>query len=454
MKDWLGTVNRCTGMVPPYLQERKSIMRNYKRILKQFIVCFIAAVLVMSVSAPFVKTEVYADELSEENEAGAHSGKDGGVKWSLSSDGFLEVTISGDLSYTPEYNSAKSIEKFWPWYEYKNSIKTAKVSGSGLTQAQLMFARCYNMTNVDIRNLDTSKVTNMNQMFMSCFSINNLDLGGFDTKNVKTMYSMFNGCGNLKSVNISSFDTSNVNDMFGMFGDCTSLVSIDMSIFNTSKVRNMSYMFVDCKSVARLDLGMFDMSKVTKTQNMLSGCDGLKKLITPKKLPGNKQAVIKLPHTYANKAGKTRKEVLDANDVYTLFETIMYRLYNPNSGEHFYTSNLQEIDNIVAAGWINEGLAWKAPVSSKTPVYRLYNPNAGDHHYTTSASERDSLVQAGWKSEGIGWYSDDDKGVMLHRLYNPNAATGSHHYTTSSSEKDNLVTAGWKYEGTAWYGID
>ena len=90
---------------------------------------------------------------------------------------------------------------------------------------------------------------------------------------------------------------------------------------------------------------------------------------------------------------------------------------------------------------------------SNTPVYRLYNPNAGDHHYTPSEQEKENLVAAGWQYEGIGWYSDDAKGIGLHRLYNPNADAGAHHYTTSDVEKDDLVAAGWQYEGIGWYGM-
>ncbi|MBQ9607953.1 MAG: hypothetical protein IJV15_00750 [Lachnospiraceae bacterium] len=131
----------------------------------------------------------------------------------------------------------------------------------------------------------------------------------------------------------------------------------------------------------------------------------------------------------------------------------MYRLYNPNSGEHFYTANETEKDNLSNLGWKYEGVAWNAPDSSDTPVYRLYNPNAGDHHYTTSKSEKDTLVSLGWKDEGIGWYSSDKNGQALYRLYNPNAkAAGSHHYTTSADERDNLVSLGWRDEGIAWYG--
>lgn len=127
----------------------------------------------------------------------------------------------------------------------------------------------------------------------------------------------------------------------------------------------------------------------------------------------------------------------------------MYRLYNPNSGEHFYTASLGEANNLKNVGWRYEGHAWRAPTSG-TPVYRVYNPNAGDHHYTTSAAERDHLVSVGWRYEGIGWYSGGSR--PLYRLYNPNANTGTHHYTTSPVERDNVIRAGWNYEGIGWYG--
>lgn len=129
----------------------------------------------------------------------------------------------------------------------------------------------------------------------------------------------------------------------------------------------------------------------------------------------------------------------------------MHRLYNQSTGEHFYTGNTDEKNNLVNAGWIFEGTAWQAPTASSTKVYRLYNPYAGDHHYTTSSKERNGLVSIGWKYESDCWYSGGDR--VLYRLYNPNAKkAGAHHYTLSNSEKDALVRAGWKYEGIGWNG--
>ncbi|MCI6083391.1 hypothetical protein MR798_05040 [bacterium] len=130
----------------------------------------------------------------------------------------------------------------------------------------------------------------------------------------------------------------------------------------------------------------------------------------------------------------------------------MYRLYNPNSGEHFYTASVTERDHLDQIGWDDEGIAWYAPTETGDPVYRLYNPYAGDHHYTMDRAEADNLVSVGWNDEGIGWHSDG-KEVPVYRLYNPNAVTGTHHYTTSVEERDFLDEIGWNYEGIGWYGI-
>lgn len=131
----------------------------------------------------------------------------------------------------------------------------------------------------------------------------------------------------------------------------------------------------------------------------------------------------------------------------------MHRLYNPNSGEHFYTANNGEKNNLTKVGWKYEGIGWTAP-NSGTPVYRLYNKNAGDHHYTLNAGEKNHLVKVGWKYEGVGWYSDTKKTVKLYRAYNPNARSGSHNYTVNYGEQKNLLRVGWKDEGIAWYGIN
>ncbi|GFH40390.1 serine hydrolase [Lactococcus insecticola] len=133
---------------------------------------------------------------------------------------------------------------------------------------------------------------------------------------------------------------------------------------------------------------------------------------------------------------------------------LVYRLYNPNSGEHFYTTSSAERNSLVYnSKWEYEGIGWVAPENSSVPVYRLYNKNAGDHFYTLDANEKNSLVKKGWRYEGINFYSyTDNKNVPLLRAYNPNAKkAGSHNYTTNQAEQNNLIKVGWKNENVGWY---
>lgn len=136
-----------------------------------------------------------------------------------------------------------------------------------------------------------------------------------------------------------------------------------------------------------------------------------------------------------------------------LAATDMYRLYNPYTGEHFYTKDTVEKVATVAAGWTYEGIGWTAPSSGET-VYRLYNPYAGDHHYTLDRHELVNLIDHGWEYEGIGWYSDESESVPLYRSYNPYATTGTHNYTQDVIEYNFLKSLGWQSEGIAWYGIN
>ena len=134
----------------------------------------------------------------------------------------------------------------------------------------------------------------------------------------------------------------------------------------------------------------------------------------------------------------------------------MYRLYNPYSGEHLFTSNVGEKNLLVEVGWNYEDIAWYAPGYSLYPVYRLFNPISGEHLYTIEIVERNQLVELGWNYEGIGWYSSESKAVPLYRVFYPYAlqASGSHHFTVSNVERDILVDIGWNAEGISWYGLD
>lgn len=140
--------------------------------------------------------------------------------------------------------------------------------------------------------------------------------------------------------------------------------------------------------------------------------------------------------------------------------TPIFRVYNPNSGEHVYTKDMNEKNTLVRIGWRDEGGAWNIPDgddADHVPVYRVYNPNNGDHHYTTSWNEIQTLTPLGWRYEGCVFKSADPSygAKPIYRVYNPNCrGAGSHHYTRSWNEVSTLVPLGWRYEGVGWYEVD
>ncbi len=134
----------------------------------------------------------------------------------------------------------------------------------------------------------------------------------------------------------------------------------------------------------------------------------------------------------------------------------LFRLYNPNSGEHFYTTNVAERRSLIAEyGWRGEGIIGYFPADpnlESKAMFRFYNPNAGDHHYASDPVEIRNILIAGWEPESISFYSlREGAGIPIYRLYNPNAVTGTHHYTSDKAEKDRLVSLGWRDEGISWY---
>ena len=229
---------------------------------------------------------------------------------------------------------------------------------------------------------------------------------------------------------------------------CLSITLVDA---NNKPVKNVT-VSIDAKGAITVKLGtsFIDLktSKISLKQTV-SNTDGT--------LVKNKAVTIKKADGTTVGTGKT-----DAKGEYSILlldstRVKMYRLYNPYTGEHFYTADASEQKNLVKVGWNDEGTGWYAPKKTTVPVYRLYNKYAlgGDHHYTMNADERDTLVKAGWSYEGEAWYSCEDADSakqVLYRQYNPNAQTGTHNYTLDKKEAKNVVAAGWNDEGTAWYG--
>nr|WP_296476126.1 BspA family leucine-rich repeat surface protein [uncultured Acetatifactor sp.] len=246
------------------------------------------------------KKEISEDEASVMTRAedDIANGKDGNIEWAVSADGKLTIMGTGDFTEPINYYSNNL------WRQYRDSITSAEVNLSGMTNATNLFQGCENLCTVDLSQFDTSSITNMEGMFSGCSNLTELDLSSFNTVNVTDMRHLFAGCSSLHDIGLRNFSTSNVTDMGGMFSGCSSLATLDVSSldtsnvvymetmfssctnlrdlnltnFNTSSAVYMNSMFSDSSSLVSLDLSGFDTGNVEKMSYMFSGCTGLKKL--------------------------------------------------------------------------------------------------------------------------------------------------------------------------------
>lgn len=123
------------------------------------------------------------------------------------------------------------------------------------------------------------------------------------------------------------------------------------------------------------------------------------------------------------------------------------RAYNPTADYHFFTTNPVEFANAVNHGYVDESTGQSGfsvyvdTVPGSRPIHRLYNLNTGRHYYTTSNGERDYLVSlGGWlfeKEEGYLFSSATSGANEVFRLYN--SSSGVHLYTTNSVMKDAVL---------------
>ena len=60
---------------------------------------------------------------------------------------------------------------------------------------------------------------------------------------------------------------------------------------------------------------------------------------------------------------------------------------------------------MMAAGWTLDGAVSCGAPATGRPIYRLFNPyvKTNFHMFTASVEEKEMLVSAGWILEGIAW---------------------------------------------------
>lgn len=351
-------------------------------------------------------------------------------------------------TYLPKDSSGLFSKSMFP---YLRSVE-GKVSTKNVTDMSGLFNDASKLTSLDIGEWDTSSVTSMNFMFKGASSLTTLDVNNWDTSNVEVMSFMFEGASSLKSIQARNWNTSNVKLMNQMFKGATSLEELDVSNWDTSNAETGG-IFTAATSLNTLTIGEKSIILNSELPIILdNNTKFTNNWVKIGMISGDNSPVGTVYNSYSDFMGENPKPGKYTRELKT--DSIsLYRVYNPNSGEHLYTSSKKESDILSSLGWKFEGIAWKSAVSG-TPVYRAYNPNSGEHFYTLNTQEYNHITANGWKKEGIAFYSDNNKGQNIYRLFNPNSkGAGSHHYTTNLAERNYLISIGWKNENIAFYGV-
>ncbi|WP_052401212.1 InlB B-repeat-containing protein [Bifidobacterium callitrichos] len=141
-------------------------------------------------------------------------------------------------------------------------------------------------------------------------------------------------------------------------------------------------------------------------------------------------------------------------------DTELYRVYNPNNGDHYFTTSVKEQSALVKLGWKAEGAPYKVVSTDRAvhqfgeKVFSVYNPNTGEH-LLTFEGEADSLAKVGWVKENAKFYTVQNGSSAVVRVYNPNT-NGPAHLYTNASEAKGLAAKGWIIDnnGKAVFTLD
>lgn len=130
-------------------------------------------------------------------------------------------------------------------------------------------------------------------------------------------------------------------------------------------------------------------------------------------------------------------------------DVTVYRFFNTNFGNHFYTTSEIEKDSVIAnlPHYAYEGASFLAasaadPLTGIVPVYRFFNTSSGNHLYTISEVEKDYIEEnlSNYNFEGVAYnaYQIEREGTIpLYRFYN--SVIDAHFFTPSATERDAVL---------------
>ena len=150
--------------------------------------------------------------------------------------------------------------------------------------------------------------------------------------------------------------------------------------------------------------------------------------------------------------------------------TPVYVYYSTSLMDYLLTSSSEESEQLDFDYWNGTGTyeyydtlgyAEDYPDATSVPVYRFWNKETCDHFYTMSEAEKDAVIndfetgQDGYQFEGVAFYVPEYGCTPVYRFFDDETFT--HLYTTDEYDKETMEEdyqngwGNWRYEGVAWY---
>ena len=161
-----------------------------------------------------------------------------------------------------------------------------------------------------------------------------------------------------------------------------------------------------------------------------------------------------------------RDDINAVRDIYGQNEITridVHRFYQPETGSHFFTSDVEEKVAVEQNNVLNvEGVGFSAIsreddfIPDAVPVYRFFNADLGSHLFTAFDAEKEHLIDnTNFIFEGIGFRAfstDTASTVPVYRFFNQES--GGHFFTASEAEKEAIINfPQLVFEGEAFYAF-
>lgn len=140
----------------------------------------------------------------------------------------------------------------------------------------------YNLTKVDLSNLDFSKVKYFISGFKNCVKLTEITgLNNLDTSSLESCEDCFYGCTNLEEIDISNWNTNNIQKCANMFNECKNIKRIVFPkgrMIDTTNGGGSIGMFKECINLVTVINFNFTSSKQANYQDFY-GCQKLENVI-------------------------------------------------------------------------------------------------------------------------------------------------------------------------------